>query len=111
MFTPKKKSEFQDKIKKYLLEGYIIRCNSIETDPLEVIDRAHLGLIPNSGNIGSFDPGLGQKKGSGITEKIVCSHSNLHNVVAELKKDYSVSEVSCRHSGCCQYSTYAYYLD
>ena len=101
-FTPTKKNSFKEKIKKYLLEGNIIRYDCIGDHPLEVFPRSFKNRLRNMGNIG-------QEKG--CIESLNCAHSNLHEVVDELSTEYSVCKVSCQFSGCCQYSTYGYYLD
>lgn len=102
-FKPISKSDTLAKIKNYLLEGFILRVDSRDETPIEVIDRAYIKQVPNMPNIGQFSGTL--------TESINCSHELLHGIVKELKEDYSVRRVWCSFSGCCQYSTYAYYID
>ena len=102
-FKPTPKKDITGKIKNYLLNGFIIRYDGCDETPLEVIDRQFVKSIHHSSNIGQCE--------FPITEKIVCSHTLLHEVVTELRDDYSVSDVHCQYSGCCQYSTHAVYLD
>lgn len=102
-FTPKKKDSIKETIKNHLLNGNIIRYDCRDETPLEVISRDCINILSRMHNIG-------QEAGV-LLENISCSHSNLHEVVEELKADYSVRKVSCGCSGCCQYSTYGVYLD
>lgn len=104
-FTPKKKSGFISKIKNYLLQGYIIRVDGKDDSPLEVIGRDSEGYLPSMGNIGQL---WSEVK---LIEELNCAHSNLYEVVDELKQVYSVRKVRCKGSGCCQYATHGYYLD
>ena len=46
-----------------------------------------------------------------VVENINCSHKIFHKIVDELRKEYSVRDILCGGSGCCQYATYGYYLD
>ena len=101
-FTPAKKASFQEKIEKHLMEGNIIRYDFREDTPLEVFDRTYKDRLSSMRNIGLE---------SGYIETIHCSHSNLEEVVEKLKKEYSVNETRCTHSGCCQYTTYGCFLD
>lgn len=101
-FTPSKKNSFKDKFKNYLLKGYVIRYDCIGDHPLEVFPREFKDELSRMGNIGNH---------KGFVELIHCSHSNLHEAVEELEKEYSVTKISCAYSGCCQHSTYGYYLD
>lgn len=103
MFKPKKKDTFTTKIKDYLMKGYIIRVNGIDTLPLEVVDRKFVPILGDTGNIGggSVD----------AVDKINCAHSVFYEVKAELSKEYSIREVDCKGSGCCQYHTKGFYLD
>lgn len=102
-FKPTPKKNYEDKIRKYLLEGYIIRADARDETPLEVLDRKEIPNLRYMSNIGQCNAPL--------VEEIGCSHDVLFKVIEELEKDYSVRGVSCTHSGCCQYSTHAYYLD
>ena len=80
-FVPKSKNSFKEKIREYIMNGYIIRYDFREEKPIEVI------------------------------ENIFCSHNIVHELVKELEQDYSVRIIRCRYSGCCQYCTYGVYLD
>ena len=102
-FKPISKSDTKEKIKNYLMEGFIIRVDGRDETPLEVISREHLKRLPHTSNIGQCEVE--------VVEKIQCSHKLLYEVKAELSDDYSISCVSCSYSGCCQYATYGYYLD
>lgn len=102
-FKPTHKDNYESKIENYLLNGYIIRYDMRGDTPLEVVGREHKGRIKNTSNIGQFN--------GEIIENIYCSHDMLYNVVNRLEKVYSLRKVSCEFSGCCQYSTYAYYID
>lgn len=101
-FTPKKKSSFEDKIRNYLLEGYIIRYDMRDETPLEVMGREHLERLARMHNIGQEQ---------GVIDEIFCAHSVLYKVKKKLEADYSVREVSCGYSGCCQYNTLGVFLD
>jgi len=102
-FTPIKKNSIKETIKNYLLNGYIIRDDGRDETPLEVIDRKYIKQMPSASNIGQAY--------CEIVENIRCSHSNLYEVLHELKEEYSLRRVSCACSGCCQYATYANYID
>lgn len=102
-FTPKSKNSFAETIKKHLMEGDIIRYDFRDETPLEVMTREVVNKLPHMHNIGQED--------SCVFKKIHCSHDILHEVVSELSKTYSIRKVSCGYSGCCQYSTYGYYID
>lgn len=102
-FTPKNKSSFAETIKKHLMEGDIIRYDCRDETPLEVMIREVVNELPNMRNIGQEE--------SYVFKKIYCSHDILHKVVGDLSKTYSVRKVCCGYSGCCQYSTYGYYID
>lgn len=102
-FKPISKSDTLAKIKNYFMNGFILRVDSRDETPIEVIDRTYTKQVANMHNIG-------QEKHI-VLEEINCSHELLHDIVKELKKDYSVRKVWCSYSGCCQYSTYAYYID
>ena len=102
-FTPKNKNSFAETIKKHLMEGDIIRYDFRDETPLEVMIREAVQKLPRMHNIG-------QEK-EGVYKKIYCSHDILHEVVRELSKTYSIRDVRCAYSGCCQYSTYGYYID
>lgn len=104
-FVPMKKSEFVGAIKKYLMGGFIIRYNSIENEPLEVMTRDGVKFLPTMGNIGN-----GADKGF-LHSNLNCSHKILFDIMDELEKEYSVRNIRCEHSGCCQYATYGVYLD
>lgn len=101
MFKPTKKDTFATKIKDYLMKGYIIRVNGIGNDPLEVLDRKFTHRLSNMGNIGSAE----------VVVEIHCAHSVFYEVKAELSKEYSIREIDCGNSGCCQYHTRGFYLD
>ena len=102
-FTPTKKSDVSKTIKNYLLNGYIVRYDGRDETPLEVMDRFFKPYLRSMHNIG-------QEKGN-VLDEIHCGHKILHDVIDELRKDYSVSKVFCASSGCCQYATYGYYID
>lgn len=102
-FIPKKKVDIAAKLKNILLNGYIIRYDGQDQNPLEVMEREHIDRLPNMTNIG-------QERGR-VKETIDCSRKILFKVVEELEKDYCVNNVSCLCSGCCQYSTHGVYLD
>jgi len=102
-FTPKRKTDIKDIIKNILLEGNIIRYDSREEKPIEVLDRKYINDLSDMGNIGSCC--------KPIIENINCSHKVFHEVKSELEQDYSVKTIRCRNSGCCQYSTYGTYIE
>ena len=102
MFTPVKKSTLKEEIKKHLLAGDIIRCDSRDETPLEVMPRERVPYLPSMGNIGHERT---------VIKNIQCSHDLLHETVCELEEEYSVSKVFCACSGCCQYAVHAYYID
>lgn len=101
-FTPKTKDSYKNEIKNYLLEGYALRRDARDETPIEVLPRETIEYLSSMGNIGSE---------KSVVAKIKCSHSVLSDVVNELREEYSVRKVWCSFSGCCQYSTYAYYVD
>ena len=105
-FTPKKKNNIETTIKDYLLKGYIIRYDMRDETPREVMSRSAIESLPHMGNIGDryYSPRY-------TMSEIRCSHDLLHNIVDDLKKEYSVRKVFCASCGCCQYSTYGVYLD
>jgi hypothetical protein len=102
-FKPKKKLDFAMQIEKYLLDGYIIRYDCRDDQPIEVIGREHIKNLAHMGNIGQ------ESRCNPIN--IYCAHGILHTVADKLGKEFSVRKVSCEYSGCCQYSTYGYYID
>lgn len=102
-FTPKKKGDIESLIEKNLLNGYIIRFDFRDETPLEVMDREFVKELSTMHNIG--------REIDKVHESIHCSHSLLHDIVKRLSEQYSVRKVWCSYSGCCQYSTYGYYLD
>ena len=102
-FKPTNKSSIKDKIRKYLLNGYVIRYDFREEKPIEVMIRDAVPYLSRMHNIGM--------EKDGVVENIYCDHDILHNIVSELKADYSVRKVWCGYSGCCQYSTYGIYID
>ena len=102
-FVPKAKNSIKEKIKDYLMNGYILRYDFQENEPIEVMNRDLVKYVPTMHNIG-------QEKSS-VIENIYCSHSVLHEVTKELENNYSVRYVRCNGSGCCQYTTYGVYLD
>lgn len=109
-FTPKKKNDIREKIREYLLNGFIVRCDGRDEEPIEVLDREHIKYLSRLGNIGSYAY-HGFHWGYSVTEEIFCDHKILYDIINELRNDYSVREVWCESSGCCQYSTHGYYLD
>ena len=109
-FTPQKKDDVRKKISDYLLNGFIIRYDFRDEQPLEVLDRKHVKVLSHLGNIGSYAYTTFHWEYS-VVEEIFCNHEILHEIVKELREKYSVRNVWCEGSGCCQYSTYAYYLD
>lgn len=102
-FIPMKKTNYAEEIAKHLLAGDVIRADSRDEMPIEVMVRECVPTLHTMKNIGM--------EKNGIIKKINCSHTILHDVIENLKKDYSVRKVLCEWSGCCQYTTYAYFLD
>lgn len=102
-FTPTKKDSFESKIKNYLMDGYVIRCDGRDDKPIEVMVREVIKNLNTMRNIGLEE--------NGIVEKIYCSHEIFYKVVKELEQEYSVRKIGCGGSGCCQYYTKGYYLD
>ena len=109
-FTPQNKNDVRTKISNYLLNGFIIRYDFRDEQPIEVLYRKHIKDLPHLGNIGSYAY-HGFHREYSVAEEIFCDHEILHGIVKELREKYSVCNVSCGCSGCCQYSTYGYYLD
>lgn len=109
-FIPTKKNDISEKIRNYLLNGFIVRYDGRAEKPIEVLDRRHKKNLHRLGNIGSYAYKTFHWEYD-VIEEIFCDHNILHNIVNELRNDYSVREVWCEGSGCCQYSTYGYYLD
>lgn len=102
-FTPTKKDNFESKIKNYLMDGYVIRCDGRDDKPIEVMVREVIKNLNTMRNIGL--------EKNGIVEEIYCSHEIFYKVVKELEQEYSVRKIGCGGSGCCQYYTKGYYLD
>jgi hypothetical protein len=102
-FTPKSKTSFKETIKIHFLNGDVLRADFRDETPIEVMDRKHALNLSSMSNI--------CQEGDKVSRKIFCDHHILHEVMDELRKDYSVREVRCQCSGCCQYATYGYYLD
>lgn len=102
-FVPQKKDSIKEEIKKHFMDGDIIRCDGRDDKPIEVIGRDFIKDLPTMRNIGM--------ESDKVYKTINCSHKVFHEVVEELRKEYSVSDIWCSHSGCCQYATYGYYLD
>ncbi len=104
-FVPQKKNEFVGAIKKYLMDGFIIRYDGIEEHPLEILTRDGVKFLSTMGNIGN-----GVDKGF-LHSTLNCSHKILFLIIDDLEKEYSVRIIRCGNSGCCQYATYGVYLD
>lgn len=102
-FKPKSKETIKNEIKDILLTGSIIRYDFIDENPLEVLDRKYTYNLPNMSNIGQCS--------KPIMKIINCNHKLLHEVTAELNGDYSVREIECKQSGCCQHATYGVYIE
>ena len=102
-FVPKSKNSFKEKIREYIMNGYIIRYDFREEKPIEIMSRDNIHNLDTMHNIG-------QEKDK-VIENIFCSHNIVHELVKELEQDYSVRIIRCRYSGCCQYCTYGVYLD
>ena len=102
-FTPKSKNSIKEEIRNILLSGQIIRYDFREDMPLEVLDRKYIKDLPKMSNIGQCS--------KPIAKKIDCNHKVLHEIKAELEKDYSVRAIRCEYSGCCQYTTYGLYIE
>ena len=102
-FTPKTKDSIENKIKNALLDGYVVRYDFRDEEPIEIMVRECIPSLPTMRNIGLEDKAL--------IEKVYCSHDIIKRVFTELSQSYSVRKVWCGCSGCCQYSTYGIYVD
>ena len=102
-FKPKSKASFKEKIKNALLRGDIVRRDFRDEQPIELMFREAARNLPTMRNIGYQD--------EAVYEKVYCDHNIVNEVIDELSKDYSVRKVHCAYSGCCQYTTYGYYID
>ena len=101
-FVPKKKTSVKDTIKNYLMQGFIARADSRDEKPIEIMGREKIGSLSTMRNIG-----LEQD----VMHNITCDRDTFREVIDELKEEYSVLEVSCGGSGCCQYHTNGYYIE
>ena len=66
------------------MNGFILRVDSRDETPVEVIDRIYIKQVSTMPNIGQFSGTL--------TESINCSHELLHDIVKELK-EYGITPV------------------
>ena len=73
-----------------------------DEQPIEVFVRDAIKNLSTMRNIGLVQ---------GVCDKIYCSHDIMREVCNELAETYSIRKVWCSWSGCCQYSTYGYYID
>lgn len=102
-FKPVKKGSLKEQIKKALLNGDVVRRDFRDEEPVELMHREAVRYLPNMGNIGRED--------KFVYSKVFCDHDIVNEVVSELSKNYSVRKIFCQFCGCCQYSTYGYYID
>lgn len=102
-FVPTSKASFKKKIKDALMNGDIVRRDFRDEQPIELMFREASRSLPTMRNIGYQD--------EAVYEKVYCDHNIVDEVIDELSKDYSVRKVHCAFSGCCQYTTYGYYID
>ena len=98
-FKPFKKIDLKADIKARFLTGSILRCDSRDEKPIEVMRRDKIKNLSTMKNIGM--------ETASVYDEIRCSHKILFEVIDELSKQYSVREVRCEG----QYSVCGYYLD
>ena len=102
-FKPKSKTSFKEQIKNALMRGDIVRRDFRDDQPIELMVRDAVRALPSMRNIGY--------QNDAVYDRLYCDHDIVDEVIDELSKDYSIRKVHCAFSGCCQYTTYGYYID
>lgn len=102
-FIPKKiESNSVNRIKNMLLMGNIIRKNGESPAEFDMGDRVYVNSVQEMSNIG-------QERDF---RKIDISSIEFREALHELEVEgYIVTTAFCKYSGCCQYATYAYYIE
>lgn len=110
-FTPIKKNDVVSELKNALLNGDIIRYDGYHTC-VEVLPRSLMSKVALSDNLFQHTGSLYSYYKDDTIEKksIKISGSPLWDVIKEMEKEYVMAKVSCSGSGCCQYATWAVYL-
>lgn len=110
-FTPIKKNDVVSELKNALLNGDIIRCDGYHTC-VEVLPRLLMSKVANSDNLFQHSGSLYDYYKDNTIEKksIKISGRPLWDAIKEMEKEYVIAKVSCSGSGCCQYATWAIYL-
>lgn len=111
-FTPKKKNDVVSQFKNALLEGNIIRYDGYH-ECVEVLPRTLMyemstadNLFQKTGSLYSY-----YKSPNYVMKAICISSSAMRDAIKEIEEEYVLSKVRCSGSGCCQYATYAIYLN
>lgn len=110
-FTPMKKNDVVNKFKNALLNGDIIRYDSDHTC-VEVLPRTLLPKVESSDNLFQHSGSLRDYyEDKSIKKNTICISGNLlWETIKEMEKEYVMAKVFCSGSGCCQYATWAVYL-
>lgn len=111
-FTPIKKNSVVAEFKAALMNGYIIRYDGYH-DCVEVLPRSLMGQMKNADNLFQHTGSLYSYYNSpSYKEKsIKISGKALWDAKKEIEDEYSMTKVHCGGSGCCQYATWAIYLN
>lgn len=110
-FTPTRKTNCIDALKKELKDGNIIRYDGYHSS-VEVLPRIFIDIVHNSDNLFQHSGSLKDYYKDPTQEKktIEIDRATLINTLKEIEGEYMVHKVRCEGSGCCQYSTWAAYL-
>lgn len=110
-FTPMKKNDVVNKFKDAMLNGDIIRYDGYH-NCVEVLPRTLLNVVSSADNL--FQPTGSLRdyyKDDNADKKIInISGQTLWDAINEIENEYVMSKVYCNGSGCCQYATWAIYL-
>ena len=110
-FTPIKKNDLVKEFKDVLLNGDIIRYDGYHTC-IEVLPHSLMGKVASSDNLFQHTGSLYSYYKDNTIEKktIELSGKALWDAIKEMENEYVVAKISCEGSGCCQYATWAIYL-
>lgn len=110
-FTPIKKNNVVKEFNDALLNGDIIRYDGYHTC-IEVLPRSLMGKVASADNLFQHTGSLcSYYEDTTIAKKTInISGKALWDAIKEIQKEYVMAKVSCSGSGCCQYATWAIYL-
>ena len=110
-FTPTKTKNVVKELKDALLNGDIIRYDGYHTC-VEVLPRSLMGKVESADNLFQHTGSLYfYYKDNTIKKKTInISGSPLWDAIKEMRNEYVMASVRCSGSGCCQYATWAIYL-